>query len=278
MTPQAAACNDCRNLLGGYVLHALEPDEAESVHLHLATCPACAAELEQLAGIPAVLDTAGVAVVENSIERPPAALEEAVLDRFAREHPREQAPPEEAIARGEAQPARAGREGPRRPSRAKRLGTILRGRIARPIPAALTGALAAAAVTVALIALPGGGTNRTESGEWYQASLSGSPAAPTARANADLRVFSGGTHVNLSVRGLHGSPGTVYELWCYRDDGAKVSAGTFRTDASGRADVSLTTAAVPGEYHRLGVERRNLSPPGQPGTSVMAGEIQFPHS
>jgi anti-sigma-K factor RskA len=83
--------------------------------------------------------------------------------------------------------------------------------------------------------------------------------------------------VRLSVRGLRGSPDTVYELWCLRDDGAKVSAGTFRTDASGRADVSLTTAAVPGEYHRLGVERRSFSPGLKPGVGVMAGEIKYPH-
>jgi anti-sigma-K factor RskA len=139
----------------------------------------------------------------------------------------------------------------------------------------VAGALAAAAVTGALIVLPGGDT---ASGERYQASLFGSPAAPGARASASLRVFASGTHVKLSVRGLRGSPGAVYELWCLRDDGAKVSAGTFRTDASGRADVSLTTAAVPGEYHRLGVERRSLSPGDPPGTSVMAGEIQYPHS
>jgi anti-sigma-K factor RskA len=84
--------------------------------------------------------------------------------------------------------------------------------------------------------------------------------------------------VKLNVRGLHGNPDTVYELWCLRDDGAKVSAGTFRTDAAGRADVSLTTAAIPGEYHRLGIERRSLTPAGGPGTSVMTGEIQYPHS
>src|SRR4051794_19053408 len=86
-----AACNECRNLLGGYVLHALEPDEVEGVRRHLATCASCAAELEQLAGIPAILDTAGVGAVESTVESPPPALEEAVLDRFAREHPHEHA-------------------------------------------------------------------------------------------------------------------------------------------------------------------------------------------
>ena len=34
----ALRCADCRELLGGYVLHALEPDEAEKVRAHLTTC------------------------------------------------------------------------------------------------------------------------------------------------------------------------------------------------------------------------------------------------
>jgi anti-sigma-K factor RskA len=284
-----AACNECRNLLGGYVLRALEPDEVEGVRRHLATCASCAAELEQLAGIPAILDTAGVGAVESTVESPPPALEEAVLDKFAREHPHEHSaragaaaaagadaatpePPKTAVERGTPSELASRRAGP---TRARRFRSAFQTRLARPLPSALAGALAAAAITAALIVLPGG---NTASAEQYQASLFGSPAAPGARASAKLRVFASGTHVKLSVRGLRGSPDTVYELWCLRDDGAKVSAGTFRTDASGRADVSLTTAAVPGEYHRLGVERRSLSPGGPPSTSVMAGEIQYPHS
>ncbi|MEA2440546.1 MAG: hypothetical protein QOH76_1970 [Thermoleophilaceae bacterium] len=243
------ACEDCRTLLGGYVLHALEPSEAEAVRQHLAACSACAAEHGELMGIPPMLDVAGE--VEAPAEHPPAALEEAVLDSFARRHPSQSA----------AEPPKRLRD---------RLATPFR----RPLPAALAGAVAAAAVTAALIVLPG--TNEAR-GEEYQASLSGSPAAPGATASAQLRVFASGTHVRLSVRGLRGSPDTVYELWCLRDDGAKVSAGTFRTDASGRADVSLTTAAVPGEYHRLGVERRSFSPGLKPGVGVMAGEIKYPH-
>jgi anti-sigma factor RsiW len=237
-----AACNECRTLLGGYVLHALEPDEAEAVRRHLAECAACAAEHGQLMSIPSVLDAAGAD--ETPIEDPPAALEEAVLDRFAREHPA-------APTRGRAR---------------DRLRAAFRP-LTRPLPAAIAGAAAAAAVTAALIALPGG----SHDSELYQASLAGSPAAPGATASANLKVLAEGTRVNLRVRGLHGSPSAVYELWCIRDDGVKVSAGTFRTDASGRADVNLTTAAVPGEYHRLGVERK-------PGVNVMAGEIRYPHS
>jgi Anti-sigma-K factor rskA/Putative zinc-finger len=243
-----AACTECRTLLGGYVLQALEPDEAEVVRRHLADCAACAAEHGQLMSIPSILDTAGAD--ETPVEHPPAALEEAVLDRFAREHPGHPAerPPRRARARGRIRAAF-------RP-------------LTRPLPAAIAGAVAATAITAALIALPGGGSSN---GELYQASLSGSPAAPGATASARLKVLEEGTRVNLSVRGLRGNPSSVYELWCIRDDGQKVSAGTFRTDASGRANVNLTTAAVPGDYHRLGVERK-------PGVNVMAGEIQFPHS
>jgi anti-sigma-K factor RskA/putative zinc finger protein len=253
MSAGSAACNDCRTLLGGFVLHALEPEETEAVRRHLAECPACAAEHGQLMGIPSMLDVAGAD--ETPTEKPPDALEEAVLDRFAREHP--------------GRPAAAE---PRTPSLRERLRAPLR-HLSRPLPAALAGAVAAAAVTAALIVLPGetGGTH----GEEYQATLSGSPAAPGATASAELRVFASGTHVRLDVHGLRGTPDTVYELWCLRDDGEKVSAGTFRTDASGSADVNLTTAAVPGEYHRLGVERRTLAPGSKPGIAVMAGEIQY---
>jgi anti-sigma factor RsiW len=242
-------CSECRSLLGGYVLHALEPDDATAVRAHLAACDACAIEFGQLAGLPAMLDAAGG--VETPAEQPPPALEEAVLDRFAREH-------------------RGDHEQDRPP--AERLRARLRRAFARPLPAALAGAVAAAAITAAILILPGGGDAE---GARYTASLSGSAAAPDARATADLRVFSSGTEVRLKVRGLHGSPDNVYQLWCLREDGGKVSAGTFRTDADGRADVSLTTAAVPGEYHRLGIERRHMSPAGDRGTSVMAGEIHY---
>jgi hypothetical protein len=240
-----AACNECRTLLGGYVLHALEPAEDEIVRHHLAECAACAAEHGQLMSIPSTLDAAGAD--ETPVEHPPATLEEAVLDRFAREHP--------------------GHPSELPPKRARdRLRAAFRP-LTRPLPAAVAGAVAAAAITAVLIALPGGSAN----GELYQASLAGSPAAPGATASARLKVLEEGTRVNLNVRGLRGNPSTVYELWCIRDDGQKISAGTFRTDASGKANVNLTTAAVPGDYHRLGVERK-------PGVSVMAGEIQFPHS
>jgi hypothetical protein len=112
-------------------------------------------------------------------------------------------------------------------------------------------------------------------GNTYQASLAGSPVVPSAHAFAHLESVTSGTRVRLKVTGLKGSPDNLYELWCIRDDGMKISAGTFRVDSHGRADVNLTTAAVVGDYHRLSVERRAQPPATSPGQSVMAGEIRF---
>ncbi|MEA2467532.1 MAG: hypothetical protein QOJ57_1658 [Thermoleophilaceae bacterium] len=265
-----AACNECRSLLGGYVLHALEPDEAEAVRRHLAACEACAAEHGELMGLPAFLDVAGG--VESHAEQPPPGLEEAVLDRFAQEH--RTATKIAGAATTEPGSAASTSAPVPRTSLRVRLRAVRRG-LARPLPAALTGAAAAAAVTAALIVLPGGSGSST-AGNQYKASLSGLSAARGATASASLKVLSAGTNVRLSVRGLHGQPDSVYELWCVRDDGVKISAGTFRTDSAGRADVSLTTAAVPGEYHRLSVERKAFSPAVQTGERVMAGQIQYP--
>jgi anti-sigma-K factor RskA len=235
----ALACEECRRLLGGYVLAALEPEEMEAVRAHVATCAACAREHASLAPLPMLLDAAGSA--EPVAEKPPAALEDAVLDRFARERPRPH-------------------------GRRRRLRTWL----ARPVPAAVMAAVAAALVTLAVSALLDG--SEDSGARAYGARLHGLAAAPGARAYAKLTTQAAGTQVDLYVRGVRPAPGTSYELWCIGNDGTRVSAGTFRVDASGRAHVRMTTAARLGEYERLSVERLT---PGQPGQRVMAGEIEY---
>jgi hypothetical protein len=252
MRTPSAACVECRDLIGGYVLDALEPDEAGAVRRHLADCPQCAAEHAKLTSIPALLDMVGAA--DATFEHPPVTLEEAVLDRFAREHP---------VHEG------------RSPLR-ERLGAFLRP-LRNPLPAAGLAAVAAVAATIAIV-LPGGGggdTNGWQANEAYHATLGGSPVAPTARAVARLQGGQSGTRVWLRVSGLRSSPDDLYELWCVRDDGTKISAGTFRVNAHGQATVNLTTAAVVGDYHRLSVERRLQAPAQQAGQRVMTGEIRF---
>ena len=78
------ACDHVRPEIGGYVLGALEPEEAAAVREHLTSCAECAAEHASLAGLPRLLALAAP-IAEAG---PPAhALEERVLDAIASERP-----------------------------------------------------------------------------------------------------------------------------------------------------------------------------------------------
>ena len=235
--PEAVSCDDCRSLLGGFVLGALEPEEMDAVRAHVAVCATCSREHARLETVPALLDAA--ASVEGAPATPPAALEAAVLDRFAREGP------------------------PVKPPRWRRLLT-------RPMPVAAGAAVAAAAITLAVTAGLNSSSNTPE--HIYSASLRGSQLAPGARGYVTLASAASGTRVHLAVDGLQPEPGAVYELWCIGDRGERISAGTFRVDASGRASVNLSTAARLGEYHRLSVERAAT---GGPAQRMLAGSIEY---
>jgi Anti-sigma-K factor rskA/Putative zinc-finger len=227
-------CAEVRELLGGHVLGALEPREAKRVDRHLESCPRCRRERDELAGLPALLDLAGSADAEP--EAPPAALEEAVLDRFARE--RRTLSPREPSAR--------------RP----RLGGRLR--------LGLAGAGAVAAVAVALL-LSGALSSSDENEAFGHVDLRGGGAS----AEADLRAVREGTSVDLSVTGLPSGPEPVYELWCIPDRGRWISGGTFRVDAHGRARVRLTSAAKPGDYERIVITS------GARGAHVLTGGVVY---
>jgi hypothetical protein len=78
-----SGCESHGELLGGYVLAALEPGEMAEMRLHIESCPRCAREERELSGLPALIDR-----VEPEDVPPPELspeLEEAVLDRYVRE-------------------------------------------------------------------------------------------------------------------------------------------------------------------------------------------------
>ena len=60
--------------------------------------------------------------------------------------------------------------------------------------------------------------------------------------------------MHLWVRGL-AAEGAVYEVLCDAEEWT-ATAGTFRTDADGRAYVVLTTALRKGEYNAIRIVRR----------------------
>ena len=75
-------CRSHADLIGPYVLEALEPEEMEAMRRHLASCSRCAAEVRSLAGLPALLDRARA---DNEIATLSPGLEDEVLDRFVRD-------------------------------------------------------------------------------------------------------------------------------------------------------------------------------------------------
>jgi len=236
-----SSCDEHRPLLGGYVLEALEPDEAAAVREHLRTCLACSAEHASVAGLPALLDlTAGL---DQPSEPLAPAFEEALLDRFARD-------------RGERRPRRR-----RLPAVAWRVPRV-----------AVVSAVIAAALGAGTVALLKDGGSAAPPGGWdgsYVLPLRATAAAPRATARVALARVRGGTSVHLWARGLPRGPGQVYEMRC-EGERLSASAGTFRADAQGRVDVRLTTAARVGEYERVRIVRQT---DGGVGEDVLAGRL-----
>jgi anti-sigma-K factor RskA len=66
----APECRDIRQLLGVYVVGAIDPAERATVDDHLAGCQACRDELASLAGLPALLSRVPLEDVERIIMAP----------------------------------------------------------------------------------------------------------------------------------------------------------------------------------------------------------------
>ncbi len=224
-------CDDLRALLGGYVLDALEPDETLAVREHLPDCAVCSAEHASLAGLPALLDLAAPLAAPD--EPLSAAFEEALLDRFARDHE-------------PAAPA------PRR----RRLPRV---EWTRPRVAVASGLFAAALTFATMAALNDDPPSQPPGARSYVVPLQAAAAAPAGgrvKASISLYRVRSGTGVHLTASGLPSGPGRVYEMLCEKR-GWSASAGTFRADAQGRVEARLTTAARVGEYDSVRVVYRD---------------------
>ena len=208
--------------IGAFVLGGLDSDSERRVREHLATCAECAQAHAELAGIPALLDLAVMTGATDDEPLPPA-IEERLLDRFARE----------------------------RDDRPKR--RRWRPRIVLGVSSALVGA------AVAIAALIIGFDFQHSAGRapaQYRLAFERSAAAPAnVSARAGLRTTEAGTVVRLWVYNLPGGTKDVYEVFCDAP-GWSASAGTFHVDAKGDAYVILTTAVKRGQYDRIRVVRR----------------------
>ena len=207
--------------IGAFVLGALDTDAEKRVREHLATCQECAAAHSELAGIPGLLDLAVVSGATDDEPLPPA-IEERLLDRFARERVEE-------------------------PSRRRRW----RPRLALGFSSALAGA--AVAIATLVIGLDFQKSASRPASQYRLAFEKVGNAPANARASAGLRTTEAGTVVRLWVYNL--PAGDVYEVFCDAP-GWSAPAGTFRVDAKGHAYVVLTTAVKKGQYDRIRLVRR----------------------
>jgi anti-sigma-K factor RskA len=240
-------------LIGGYVLGALEPHEMEEMRSHLAVCPQCGPEVDRLAALPGMLDR----IVPADVPPPTLSprVEEAVLDRFARERS-EEAAKRAAPSRPRLAPRRARRSS----AGAGRPAALRRG------PLAVAAAGLVALVVALTLLLP-----RDDPGGAY-ASLSLDPmAGGEASGTAQIREADAGTQIWLRARGL--PTGSEYEVWCIRNDGRWVSGGTFWPDRNGRTNTYFTAAVRRGNYRRM-VVTRNPGGGGEPGRAVLAARLQ----
>ncbi|KUN09465.1 hypothetical protein AQI95_05515 [Streptomyces yokosukanensis] len=219
-----------RMALGGYVLGGLSPAETEQVRAHLATCDACRAEYEQLAGLPALL--AMVTPAEAAGRTAPAGHED-LADRLVRR------------AAEEAQGAPQEPSGIPSAPQAPEAGLIDRmlqqaaARRRRTWRLQLAGA-AASLMLVAAAAVGGtwlaAGTSVTSQGKQP------GPAAPTPSrtfsgtdsttgVTASVKVFSSAWGSVLQVS-AHGAPaGVICRLQAIGPGGTRADAATWRAGA-----------------------------------------------
>lgn len=231
-------CPARAELVGGYVLGALEPGEMDAMRRHVAECPRCGPEVRELAGLPGLLNQ-----IEPDEVPPPALspeVEEAVLDRVARERRRDQHAPRT-----------------RRPFLTK-----------RRVAVAAAACVAATALALALVWPNDEDDRRAYARAPLAAVADGRPATGMAYASE----VPAGTRVSLRARGLRSGKGVLYELWCVRGDGRWVSGGTFRAGRDGRAQAELTAAVRPGDYHVMVVTRRSA---GADRRTILRGHLKY---
>jgi hypothetical protein len=240
--------------VAGYVLGTLDAGEREAFSAHLATCARCQRELEELRGMPGLLEQAPEPVDV------PAGLESRVMAAIAREPARRPAAPA-------APRPRIVRPAPARPPRlawvtAAAAAVVLAfvgglglGRGLAPVPAPTP-------VPVPVLT------------SIHLVSANGSAAS----GDATIRSTAGGKSIELTVRGLPPPPpGFFYTCWLVGADDTlqhqnRVSVGSFVTPSTGPVTLRWETAADLARYPHLGVtlEPDNGNPLHQ-GPRVLAG-------
>jgi anti-sigma-K factor RskA len=241
--------NHVSELIPGYVLGCLDPDELAQVEAHLPGCRVCQEELDSYQ---AVADELPLAV---PMTMPPADLKRRLMD---------------SVAGPQSGPAKAA--GPAEPELSwwQRIERALQGLLARPLwqPLALLLILALALGNLLLlrqvIEL-----SRAEPGTIL---LSGTEAAPQATGVIVLNQdASRGTLVAEGLPPL--DPAQQYQLWLI-DDGQRLSGGVFSVDDDGFGTLQLSGPQSLADYAAFGITVEPAGgSPGPTGTRVLGSGL-----
>lgn len=223
-----------------YALDALDPDEAQAVHAHLATCAQCRAELDSLRGT--VADLAEVTAVE-----PPSSLRARVLaaaEQVEQEPGPEvssstastepEAPPEDASG---DRPQTAGDAGSHSDRHLVHRRTLVAGGLA----------LAASAVIGTGLAVTRPWLSPEQKQIRQIQNASDARTYTTSADGAEVRVIRAPSEhaAVVEVEGMDPAPaGHDYQLWYLEDSRDPVSAGVLHLDDEGAA-TALLDGSVP---------------------------------
>lgn len=207
---------DARLQLADLILPGLgDPTRTAAVRAHVAVCPECKSELDDLRYVDGLVRAGG------PLPEPSAALEARIA----------------AIAGPGSLPRGAGLR--------RRFQSITTWRVA-------TAGLAVATAVLAIAVFTGGSADgfqptqeraMTTSDKW--AGASGTVATGTVNGAPALRI---------ELSDVKPPPaGTTYEVWIAQDPKARISLGTIEPDASGRATVTLPLPSAANGYKRVWV-------------------------
>lgn len=200
-----------REQLGAYALGQLDADAGVAVRAHLDGCPACRAELTEIAPLANLLRRVDPDRLTDQGAPPPHLGEEIVrrvraqaTDRDARRH---------------------------QPVSQRRAWAL-------PVAAALLAGIVGVGVGVAVAAQAGG----DESGEVPLEAVAVSELVEGVDASAELIAHTWGTEIQLEVEGL--ADGASYRAVILRADGTAVPAGTFIGTGDNRMRCNLNAALL----------------------------------
>ena len=102
--------------------------------------------------------------------------------------------------------------------------------------------------------------------------------APTSEGGGELsgEVEEGNLQIELVVWGLPElRKDEYYELWYAKEDGGRISCGTFRAQQGGQTTVNLTAPASAVSYPEIEVTREpDDGDPGSSGEKVLVGDLR----